>query len=114
MAGQRLNILEETQRWSGYGLDTAVRSFAEVNEAFKNFTAEMTNFSNKAFEDGFRALQQMINAKSFDRALEVQTQYAKKAYDDYVAQVSKLGNMYVNMAQNAYKQGEQTHAKKAA
>ena len=51
---------------------------------------------------------------SFDRAFEIQSQYAKEAYDNYIAEVSKLGEMYVSLARNAYKPVEQAAAKKAA
>jgi hypothetical protein len=53
----------------------------------------------------------MIGAKSFEQAFEIQSQYAKKAFDAYVAQLSKLGEMYVDLARNAYKPVEQAAAK---
>ena len=55
----------------------------------------------------------MIGAKSFEQALEIQSQYAKKAFDAYIAQSSKLGEMYVDLARNAYKPVEQVAAKTA-
>jgi len=30
-----------------------------------------------------------------EQAIEIQTQYAKKAYDDHVAEMSKLNQMYL-------------------
>lgn len=49
-----------------------------------------------------------------DQAFEIHAQYAKKAYDDYMAEVSKLGEMYVGLARSVYKPVEQAVAKKAA
>jgi hypothetical protein len=108
------SIGEEYQKLSKEGFDAAVRSFAEVNKGFQALTAEVNDYSNKAFEDGCRAWEQLVGAKSFDRAFEIQSQYAKEAYDNYIAEVSKLGEMYASLARNAYKPVEQAVAKKAA
>jgi len=41
--------------------------------------------------------------KSVEHAVEIQTQYVKKAYEAHIAQMTKLGEMYVSLAQNAFK-----------
>ena len=51
--------------------------------------------------------------KSFEQAFEIQSQYAKKAFDAYVAQTAKLGQMYVDLARGAYNPVEQAVAKTA-
>jgi hypothetical protein len=43
-----------------------------------------------------------MGAKSVDQVFEIQSQYAKKAFDTYIAEVSKLGELYVGLAGNAY------------
>jgi hypothetical protein len=91
-----------------------VRSFGEFNKGFQAIAAEVTDYSKKAFEDGTRAFEQLIGAKSIEQAIEIQSQYAKKAYDAYVAEVSKLGEMYVGLAKDAYKPVEAAFSKKAA
>jgi|SRR6478736_5654779 len=50
-------------------------------------------------------------AKSFEQVIEIQSQYAKKAYDTYTAELSKLGEMYAGLTRNAYKPVEQAAAK---
>ena len=94
---------EEFQKVSKVGFDATVRSFGEVNQGFQAITAEVVDYSKKAFEDSTRAFEQLIGAKSIEQAIEIQSQYAKKAYDTYVAQMSKLGEMYVGLAKDAYK-----------
>jgi hypothetical protein len=108
------NFGEEYQRQSKDGFDAAVRSFAEVNKGLQALTAEMTDYSKRAFDDGRRTWEQLVGAKSVDRVFEIQSQYAKKAYDTWIAEASKLGEMYVSLARNAYKPVEQAVAKKVA
>jgi hypothetical protein len=94
---------EDFQKVGKDGFDAAVKSFGEVNKGFQAIAAEVTDYSKKAFEDGTRAFEQLIGAKSVEQAVEIQSQYAKKAYDGYIAEVSKLGEMYAGLARDAYK-----------
>jgi hypothetical protein len=109
-----LKGFEEFQKVGKDGFDATVRSFGEVNKGFQAIAAEITDYSKKAFEDGTRAFEQLIGAKTIEQAIEIQSQYAKKAYDNYIAEVSKLGEMYVGLAKDAYKPVEAALSKKAA
>jgi hypothetical protein len=37
--------------------------------------------------------QQLLGAKSFEQVIEIQSQYARMAYEGYVAELSKLGEI---------------------
>ena len=109
-----LKGFEEFQKVGKDGFDAAVKSFGEMNKGFQAIAAEVTDYSKKAFEDGTRAFEQLIGAKSVEQAVEIQSTYAKKAYDTYIAEMSKLGEMYVGLAKDAYKPVEAALSKKAA
>jgi hypothetical protein len=109
-----LKGFEEFQKVGKDGFDATVRSFGEVNKGFQAIAAEITDYSKKAFEDGTRAFEQLIGAKTIEQAIEIQSQYAKKAYDNYIAEVSKLGEMYAGLARDAYKPVETAFAKKVS
>src|SRR6476660_6609753 len=100
---QRFN--DQVQRAGKDGFDAAVSSFGEVNKGFQSIAAEITAYSKKSFEDGTRA---------FEQVLEIQSQYARMAYEAYVAELSKLGQMYAGLTRNAYKPVEQAAAKAGA
>ena len=101
---------DEVQRAGKNGFDAAVNSFGEANKGFQAIAAEIAAYSKKSFEDGTRAFEQLLGAKSFDQAFEIQSQYAKTAYETYVAELSKLGEMYAGLTRNAYKPVEQAAA----
>ena len=102
---------EEFQRVSKDGFDAAVSSFGEVNKGLQAIAAEFTAYSKKTFEDGTRAFEQLLGAKSFEQVIEIQSQYARMAYEAHVAELSKLGAMYAGLTRNAYKPVEQVAAK---
>ena len=104
---------DEVQRAGKNGFDAAVSAFGEANKGFQAIAAEIASYSKKSFEDGTRTFEQLIGAKSLEQAFEIQSQYAKRAFDAYVAQTSKLGQMYVDLARGAYNPVEQAVAKTA-
>jgi phasin family protein len=93
------------------GFDAIVRAYSEANKGFQAIVAEVTDYSKTAFEDATRTFQQLVNAKSAEQVFEIQSQYAKKAYDAYIAEASKLGEMWVDLARDAYKPVERVVAK---
>ena len=111
---EQFKIGEQFQKVGKEGFDAAVRAHGETNKGFQAIAAEVTDYSKTAFEDATRAFQQLVSAKSAEQAFEIQSQYAKKAYDAYLAEVSKLGEMWVDLARETYKPAERAIAKKVA
>ena len=101
---------EEFQRVGKNGFDASVRSLTEVSKGFQAIRASMIDYNKKSFEDGTRAFEQLVGAKSIEQAWEIQSQYTKKAFEGYVAQASKIGEMYVDLARSAYQPVEQAVA----
>jgi phasin family protein len=83
--------------------DAMLRSYGEMNKGFQAIAASWTEFSKRAFEDATRAWEQMIAAKSIERAMEIQSSYARSAYESWMAEASKLREMYAAAARDAYK-----------
>lgn len=105
--------IEDFQKMNKDNIEASVRSIGEVNKGFQAIATDWTDYSKKAFEDGTAAFEKLASAKSVEQAIEIQSTFAKKAYDDYVSQVSKLSEMYVGLAKEAYKPVEAAVSKKA-
>jgi hypothetical protein len=102
---------EQLHKVGKEGFDAVVRAYGETNKGYQAIATEVTDYSKSAFEDASRAFQQLVSAKSAEQAFEIQSQYAKRAYDAYIAQVSKLGKMWVDLARDAYKPVGRTFSK---
>jgi hypothetical protein len=48
-------------------------------------------------------MENLLGVKSLDKAIEVQSEYAKAAYEGYVAHATRLGELYVKLAKEAFK-----------
>ena len=53
----------------------------------------------------------MISSKSLEKAIEIQSDYAKQSYESFVAEATKFGDLYAELAKEAYKPFESIVAK---
>jgi len=111
---EQFKIGEQFQKVGKESFDAVVRAYGEANKGYQAIFAEVSDYSKKAFDDATHAFQQLVSAKSVEQAFEIQSQYAKKAYDAHIAEVSKLGEMWADLARDAYKPVERVVAKKVA
>ncbi len=84
-------------------VESGLRSVAALSTGMQTIAAEATEYSRKVFEDGSVALQKMVSANSAERAMEIQTGYAKEAYEGFVSQASRMSELYAELAKEAYK-----------
>jgi phasin family protein len=106
--------VDDFQKMGKDNYDAMVRSYGDLNKGFQAIAASWAEFSKRSFEDATRAWEQMIGAKSLESAMEIQTNYAKNAYDNWMAEMSKIGEMYSSTARDAYKPVEKTMEKHKA
>ena len=102
---------EDLQQVSKENVDTALKSVGALSKGAQAIAVEVADYSKKSFEDGSAALEKLFGVKSFDKAIEVQTEYAKTAYEGFVAKATKIGELYADLAKEAYKPFETMIAK---
>jgi hypothetical protein len=100
--------LEDMQKFGKDNADASLKSFGVLSKNFQAIAVEVADYSKKAFEEGAAATEKLIGAKSLDKVIEVQTNYLKSAYEGFVSQSAKLGELYAGLAQETYKPFERT------
>lgn len=94
---------QDFQKLSQANTDAAMKIFGDWGKGWQAIAAEMSDYSKRAFEDGTATFEKLLSAKSLEQAYEIQTSYAKRAYDDYMQQMTRIGGMYTNLAKDAMK-----------
>jgi hypothetical protein len=61
------------------------------------------DYTKKSFEDGKSYVEKLTGVKSLDKAVEVQTEYAKSAYETFVAESQKIAGLYTDLAKQTFK-----------
>jgi hypothetical protein len=69
-------------------------------EQFEGMQAIATaygDYSKKSYEDTKSYVEKLSGVKSLDKAIEVQTEYAKSAYESFVAESQKIAGLYTDL-----------------
>ena len=98
-----IKSFEDLQKLGQSNTDSAMRMVGEWSKGWQTIATEYTDYSKRAFEESTTTFEKLLSAKSLEQAFEIQSSYAKRAYDDYMQQVSKIGAMYTDFAKEAYK-----------
>jgi len=103
--------IEETSKFGKEAMDNGLKSFAAISKNMQAIASEATDYSKKAFESGSAAAEKFLAARSPEKAMEIQVDYAKQAYEGFVAQATRMSELYAGMARDAYKPFEHLVAK---
>ena len=103
--------VDEFQKASKENMDNAMKQIGVISKGVQAIAVEVADYSKKSFEQSTATVEKLFGVKSFDKAIEVQTEYAKSAYQAFVAEATKLGELYADLAKEAYKPFETVLAK---
>jgi hypothetical protein len=94
---------EDFQKLGQTNVDAAMKAFGEWNKGWQAIAAEMTDYTKRSFEDSSTTFEKLVSSRSIEQVMEIQTTYAKRAYDEYMHQLTKIGGMYAELAKEAYR-----------
>jgi len=105
-----MKSFEEFQSFGKDGFEAYVASSNALTKGMQAMAQEAADFSRKSLEKGTAAIEKLTAAKSFDKALEAQQAFAKESYDAMVSQMTKMNELYLNTAKEAFKPFEASFA----
>ena len=82
-------------------VDVAMKAADAVSKGLQAIATEAADYSKRSFEAGTAAFERLAAAKSVETALAVQQDFAKAAYEGYVGQVTRFGEIVADMAKSA-------------
>ena len=91
------------QKLAKVNMDASMKSFDLMTKNIQTIATEMTDYTKRSVENSTKALEKMVGAKSIDQIVQVQSEYAKAAYEDYFAEVTKLGKLCADLGTEAFK-----------
>ena len=102
---------DEMNKFGKDSMDMALGSFGAWSKTTQAIATEVADYTKKSFEGSAAAWEKLVAAKSLDKAMEVQTEYVKSAYEGFVAEATKLSELYTDLAKESYKPFEGVIAK---
>jgi phasin family protein len=103
--------VEDIQQYGKEQLETAVASATTMQHGFQAIATAYGDYTKKSFEDTKSMVEKLSGVKSLDKAIEVQTEFAKTAYETFMAESQKIAGLYSDLAKQTFKPFEGLAAK---
>ena len=95
--------VEDIQSYGKEHFETVVASATTVQNGLQAIAAAYGDYTKKSFEDTKSFVEKLSGVKSLDKAIEVQTEFAKSAYETFVAESQKIAGLYTELAKQTFK-----------
>ncbi len=102
---------ETVQKTAKDNLDLAVKGFGTTAKGVQAITTETADYTRSAFQQGTAALETLSGVKSVEKALELQADFVKTAYEGFVAYATKVGGLVTDLTKETMKPVEVAVAK---
>jgi hypothetical protein len=84
-------------------IDAADASTNAFPAGFQAIATAYGDYTKKSFEDTKSFVEKLSGVRSFDKAVEVQTEFARSTFETFVTESQKIGALYGDLAKQAYK-----------
>jgi hypothetical protein len=105
---------EEMQKLSKDHIEAATTAAASVTKGFQTIAAETSEYSKRSLESGSAYIEKLLGARKIEDAVQIQSDFAKTSYEGFVAQATRMGELYANLAREAFRPLESAFAKTQA
>ncbi|MCI0599120.1 MAG: phasin family protein [Beijerinckiaceae bacterium] len=106
-----IDKIEDVQKYGKEQFEAAASATSSVAKAIQVIAAETADYSRRSFESGSAFVEKLLGVKSYDAAIQIQSEYWKTSYSGFVEQAKKMGELYSSLAKEAYKPIETTFSK---
>lgn len=103
--------LEDLQKISKDQLEQISATAASIARGFQALANETTDYSKRSLESTSSFFEKIVGVKSLDTAIQLQSEFAKAQFEGLVAQANKVGEIYKDIAKEAFKPIEAVIAK---
>jgi hypothetical protein len=94
---------EEFQKFSKDQLDAFTTASTTWSKGLQELAAESTDYSKRAFAAGTATFEKLLGARSVESAIQIQSEFVKQTYEGFVAQATKVSELYTRVASDALK-----------
>ena len=70
---------------------------------FQAIATAYGDYTKKSFEDTRSFVEKLSGVRSVDKAVEIQTEFARSAFETFVRETQKIGALYGDLAKQSYK-----------
>ena len=103
--------VEDIQSYGKEHLETVAASASNMQSGVQAIATAYGDYAKRSFEDTKSFVEKLSGVKSMDKAMEAQTEFARSAYETFVAESQKIAALYSDLAKQTFKPYEGMIAK---
>jgi len=103
--------VEDIQSYGKEHFEQVVNSATTMQNGLQAIATAYGDYGKKSFEDTKAFVEKLSGVKSMDKVMEAQTEFARSAYETFVADSQKIASLYGDLAKQAVKPMEGLVAK---
>jgi Phasin protein len=84
--------------------DAALASANALQVDLQTIATAYSDYTRKSFEQTKTFVEKLSAVRSLDKAIEIQTEFAKQAYESFMAESQKIRELYSGLAKQTMKQ----------
>ena len=94
---------EDFQKFSKDQIEAFTAASSTLTKGLQDIATESSDYSKKSFAAGTAMYEKLLGARSVESAVQIQTEFAKQAYEGFVAQATRVSELYTRVASDALK-----------
>jgi hypothetical protein len=102
---------EELQKLSKEQMEAATAATASMTKGLQTIAAETSEYSKRSLENGSAYFEKLLGARKIEDAVQIQSDFAKTSYEGFVAQATRIGELYASLAREAFRPVESAFTK---
>jgi hypothetical protein len=95
--------VEDIQSYGKDQYQQAMSCATSFQSGFSAIASAYGDYTKKSYEDTKSFIEKLSGVKSLDKVLEAQGEFAKSAYETFVADSQKIAGLYGDLAKQAFK-----------
>ena len=97
------SVKPEPQQEARKQIAAAVASANTLSVDFQAIATAYTNYTKKSFEETKAFVEKLSGVRSLEKAIEIQTEFARQAYETFVTESQKICGLYGDLARQSLK-----------
>ena len=106
--------VEDFQKFGKTQFEAMTAATTTVSKGLQEIATESSEYSKKSIAASSAVMEKLLGAKTVETAIQIQTDFAKSAYEGFVAQATRINELYSKVAKEAFKPVEAVMAKTKA
>jgi len=103
-----MNGYENVSKLGKETMDNTLKSMSAMTRGFQQIASETGEFAKRSYEQSTSMLEKLTQVRTLDKAVELQSEFARASYENWMSQANKMAGLYSEIARDTYKPFEAT------